>query len=138
MLNDFPADSTNFLTHETVSRIIDQNSKKSYGRAIWVNKIIELIKEDPSRNYSIKELAEQCYIHPVYMLRKFKEKTGYKLSEFIKKSRLEKAIQEIHLSDNNLTQISYQCGFYDQSHFNRNFKKHLQTTPKLFKKVVTG
>nr|WP_314896733.1 AraC family transcriptional regulator [uncultured Flavobacterium sp.] len=54
--------------------------------------------------------------------------------EYIRKLRIEKAIQLMQSSQYSLSEIAYLTGFSDQSHFNRIFKKHSGKTPTAYKK----
>jgi len=41
-------------------------------------------------------------------------------------------------NEENIASIALESGFYDQSHFNKNFKKHMDITPNHFRKIITG
>jgi AraC family transcriptional regulator len=83
-------------------------------------------------------LSLEFSLHPNYIVRKFKEITGYKLSDYLTKIRLEHSVKQLIENEKNLTNIALESGFYDQSHFNRNFKKKLETTPSHFRKIITS
>jgi len=48
--------------------------------------------------------------------RKFKEYAGFSPKTYLRLVRLGRAIKQ-HKSNKSLTQIAYECGYYDQSHF---------------------
>ena len=87
---------------------------------------------------SLNKFAQEFHLHPNYIIRKFKDKTGYKLSEYLEKIRFEHAIQEIVNSEEILRNIAFDNGYFDQSHFNKVFKKQLSITPSQFKKILKG
>lgn len=114
------------------------NTSEQNGNLIWIKRIKERINDSPTELLSLDKLSFDFGLHPNYIIRKFKEVTGYKLSEYLTKIRLENSIKNLILTESNLTEIALNSGFYDQSHFNRNFKKHITTTPLHFRKVVKG
>ncbi|HEX6180442.1 MAG TPA: helix-turn-helix transcriptional regulator, partial [Chitinophagaceae bacterium] len=54
--------------------------------------------------------------------------------DYIRKLRIEKAIEYLGSSDYSLTKIAYLTGFSDQSHFSRIFKKHTGQNPLSYRK----
>jgi len=57
--------------------------------------------------------------------------------EFIINQKINIAKQQLlSQTKDNLITISYNNGFYDQSHFNRNFKRIFATTPNSYKKSI--
>ena len=120
------------------SMLAHSGSLKNKGDLNWIKQVKEYINDNPLANISLQELSHLFGLHPNYIVRKFKDVTGMKLSDFLTKIRLEHSIIDLTQTEESLTNIALNSGFYDQSHFNRNFKKYFETTPKLFRKVITG
>lgn len=112
--------------------------KKEFGKLKWVTQVIEYINDNPSKNISMDLLSNEFQLHPNYIVRKFREVTGYKLSEYLIKIRVEDSIQDLIQSDSTAGTIALQNGFYDQSHFNRSFKKNIGKSPLQFKRLIRG
>ena len=104
----------------------------------WIKKVKDRINDSPLDNISLSRLSHEFGLHPNYITRKFKELTGLKLSDYLVETRLRYCLENMIGTEQSLTKIALQNGFYDQSHFNRNFKKQLKTTPFLFRKIVKG
>jgi AraC-like DNA-binding protein len=65
--------------------------------------------------------------------RKFDKILGLSPSEFLKMNRFNRSILEMYACHSgSLTQIAYEAGYYDQSHFIREFKQLTGLTPKDF------
>ena len=122
--------------YETITDYFECNKVK--GKLKWINNVIDYINDNPTENISLHKFAQEFQLHPNYIVRKFKEKTGYKLSEYLEKIRVENTIQEIVNSEDTLRNISLDNGYFDQSHFNKVFKKQLSITPSQFKKILKG
>jgi AraC-like DNA-binding protein len=117
----------NFLSNKT-------GSKKKI--PAWAQELKELIQDHIDTNLSLKELSKGLEISPSYLSREFsKYFEDLSFGEYIRKLRIEKALELIQTSDYSLTEIAYLTGFSDQSHFNRIFKKHTGENPSAFKKI---
>src|SRR5258708_4799892 len=101
----------------------------------WAQELKEFIQDHIDTNLSLKELSKGLEINPSYLSREFsKYFEDLSFGDYIRKQRIEKAIELIQSSGYSLTEIAYLTGFSDQSHFNRIFKKHTGKTPSAFKK----
>jgi len=65
---------------------------------------------------TVSDLAETFNLSTRQFDRKFKEYAGFSPKTYLRLVRLNNAIKG-HNSDKSLTQIAYECGYYDQSHF---------------------
>jgi|TARA_B110000238_G_C16123813_1_gene438313 AraC family transcriptional regulator len=114
---------------------IKENKEKYYKNPTWVKKLQELLVEEQI-DYSLKNLSSILDIHPIHLSREFKRYFGTSLGNYIRLLKLNKAFYLITSNKFSMTEICYQCGFYDQSHFITNFKQIYNTTPtKLLKKI---
>ena len=84
---------------------------------------------------SLKEISEGLHIHPAYVSREFsKYFQNLSFGEYIRKLRIEKALELLKQSRHSLSEIAYLTGFSDQSHFTRIFKKHTGRSPAEYRK----
>ncbi|HRH49133.1 MAG TPA: chromate resistance protein [Panacibacter sp.] len=103
----------------------------------WAQEMKEIIQDqiDTNLTLSLKEISKGLNVHPSYLSREFsKYFEDLSFGEYIRKLRIEKAIQLMLSSDYSLTEIAYLTGFSDQSHFTRIFKKHTGKNPSAYKK----
>ena len=136
LMNGVSKDILNITCYESIFSHFDFSPIK--GKLNWIYKIKEQIRENPFAIISLSKLSIEFGLHPNYIVRKFKEVTGYKLSDYLNKTRLENSLPKLVSSTKNLTSIAYDSGFYDQSHFAKNFKKYFIVSPKEFRKVIKG
>lgn len=133
---DIPDDMLNLYCYESL--ITHFNSLPAKGKPEWVEQVKEWINDNPFAPISLDTLSDYLQLHPNYIIRKFKEVTGNTLSEYLTKTRLESSMRDLVRTDHKITKIALNSGFYDQSHFNRNFKKYLTITPTAFRKSIEG
>ena len=99
--------------------------------------IINYINQNLFTNLNIDHLANQFFLSKYYLMRKFKAETGYSIHQYILNKRLMVAKSRIK-SNENLTQICFDCGFKDYSTFSRAFKQIFKQTPREFKKSLVS
>lgn len=124
------------LLLDVYHRFIQQ---KSSSRKIpsWAKELKEIIQDQIDTNLSLnlKELSQSLNVHPAYLSREFsKYFDDLSFGDYIRKLRIEKAMQLLEDPKYSLAEIAYLAGFSDQSHFNRIFKKHTGKNPSEYRK----
>lgn len=102
----------------------------------WVETLNEIIHEEPEICSSLPFLAKQLNIHPVHLSRKFPKYFNSTLGQYLRNQKVNNAALLMTYSRASLTEIGYQSGFYDQSHFISNFKRIYGLTPLKFRKSL--
>ncbi|MDJ1494304.1 helix-turn-helix transcriptional regulator [Cytophagaceae bacterium DM2B3-1] len=106
-------------------------------RPVWVNRIKELLYYNGLENQSLQELANALQIHPVHLSRQFPKYFGCTLGNYMRKIKVEKALQLFSDKTLSLTDIAMDCGFADQSHFLRCFKEFNGMTPSQYRTLLS-
>jgi AraC-like DNA-binding protein len=81
---------------------------------------------------TIKELAEKSHLSKYHFQRKFKKYNGLTIGQLKQQEKTTKA-KSLFENGKLSTDVAYELGFFDQSHFIKYFKKMWATTPKKFK-----
>lgn len=108
------------------------------GRFRPVNQRIEKVHDFLMTNYqnriNLSELANIVNMAEGSLCRMFRSTTGLSPFEYLNKIRIDfacKLLMDINL---NISEISYDCGFLNISHFNKQFRKYTGLTPSLYRK----
>lgn len=101
----------------------------------WVAKVESIIHDEPPQKMTLSYLAEEAGIHPVHLSRNFRNYFHTNLGRYIRTIKVQQATLLL-FKDISLTEIAYQSGFFDQSHFIRCFKERYKITPKAFRKII--
>lgn len=91
--------------------------------------ILQYINENLNHDLNIDILSDHFYISKYYMMRLFKQETGYTLGHYISQKRLLLA-KELILTGVSGTQACFDCGFKDYSTFSRAYKKLFHESPR--------
>ena len=97
---------------------------------------LENLRQRCSEKLTLQELARSCFYNPSYFSRRFKECYGITVTEFIAKSRLEKAKRLLLETAMPVEDVACECGFGSKNAFYKLFKEHLGMTPKEFRQQV--
>ncbi|GAB4021642.1 hypothetical protein GCM10028808_67130 [Spirosoma migulaei] len=103
----------------------------------WVKELKELIQDQIDTNLalSLNDLSESLDVNPAYVSRAFSRYfDDLSFGEYIRKLRIEKAVQLLETTSYSLSEIAYLTGFSDQSHFSRIFKKLMGQNPSDYRK----
>lgn len=103
---------------------------------VWVNKLKELLSDDPARKHTLSDLSSLLHLHPVHLSRDFPKYFNCNLGEYIRKLRVEKSFALLADDSLSLTDIAFACGFADQSHFLRCFKQFGGSNPSAYRKLL--
>ncbi len=102
----------------------------------WVNQLQERLHDQYLEETTLEELSAELNIHPVHLSRNFKKYFHVNLGEYVRMLRLNHALSLLKAGERSSTAIAYDCGFSDQSHFIRLFKRQFGLTPKSYQKNV--
>ncbi len=101
-----------------------------------ISKIVSYIKENYKYDLSREGMASLIESNPDYFGRCFKKYTGYTISEFIKKIRIEEAAKKLRETDEKVIDIAYAVGFENLSTFNKTFYKLMKTIPTRYRSSI--
>jgi len=113
------------------------NKQRSKKVPSWAKELKEIIQDQIDTSITLKQLSKDLDINPAYLSREFsKYFDNLSFGDYIRKLRIEKAIEYLNTSTYSLTKISYLTGFSDQSHFTRIFKKYMKASPSEYRKKL--
>ncbi len=94
------------------------------------------IKEHLTEDLSLQTVAEKMSFSPIHFHNCFRASTGKTLRDYVEEKRVARAINLLVSTNQNLTEIAYECGFSSQSYFSFVFKRRMGFTPREYAEKV--
>ncbi len=116
--------------HELLDRIIPSPNPEQRPQPLdaRIQKVIQMMKEDLTRSYSMNELAEVVNLSPTRLVHLFKEEVGVPIRRFRQWHRM-RVVAALVSKNKTLTDAALDAGFADSSHFSRAFRNMFGITP---------
>ncbi len=116
---------------ENIEQVLTNKEKQPE----WIETLKEILHASSNHsNYSLNDLAAEVGVHPVHISRSVPKYLSSSLGDYVRQGKIKKALKLMMHGDNSLSEISYLCGFSDQSHFTRTFKIYMGITPGEFRR----
>lgn len=97
-------------------------------------RVIEYVRGHFSEAITLESLAEGLGLSAPYLSRLFPEKTGFRIMEYVKDVRIQKATELLTHSDHPVIQIAQETGFGGLSAFYEAFKRATGVSPMVVRK----
>ena len=101
----------------------------------WASLLFEILNDKWNEKLTLNEISNLTQVHPVTISKHFTKYFACTLGEYMRKLRISKSIGLIRNQNNSLTDVAFECGFADQSHFIRTFKETTGWLPKKFQQL---
>ncbi len=99
-----------------------------------IYKAIEFINQNFCKNLKLYAAAKEAGMSIAAFERTFKKIVGANFSNYISKMRIAKSVDMLKKTNYPISDIAVACGYLNQSHFNKTFKKIIKISPRKFKK----
>jgi AraC-like DNA-binding protein len=94
--------------------------------------------DEPTDIMAVGELANHFCYSSRQLNRKSQEMFGMSTEGMLRYKRYLRALSNLHKSDESLTRISYESEYFDQAHFNREFRSFTSLTPGEYRQHKSG
>lgn len=99
-------------------------------------RVLNYVKEHFAESVAVSSLADHMAMSPQHFSRAFKETLGRSPVQYIQEHRVEESKRLLKQSNLSLVEVAERCGFSDQAHFSRLFKKYTLQTPKRYRELL--
>lgn len=100
----------------------------------WMQKVHDVMNDRWAETLTLNDLSLAAGVHPVTISHYFPRYFSCTLGAYMRKLKVDKAL-ELLKSATPLSDIAYECGFFDQSHFIRTFKSLTGFLPTHYQKI---
>jgi AraC-like DNA-binding protein len=102
-----------------------------------INKVYGYVRENFKRNITLDEVSDQIGMTVPSFCRYFKKMSKKTFTQFVNEYRIVHSIKLLSEEKSNITDICFESGFTNFSHFNKTFKKITGKSPSLYRKDIT-
>jgi len=111
----------------------------SKGAALDVTaQLLAYCGEHYAEDITVKSVAEALYLSESYVSKLFSHNLKHSFREYINTLRVHKAQSLLENTTLSIAQIMTQCGFQNQSSFNRVFRQICDTSPREYRRRIHG
>ncbi|WP_009959319.1 helix-turn-helix transcriptional regulator [Verrucomicrobium spinosum] len=100
---------------------------------VQVQRVVAHIHEHYRERIPVSEYARIAHLSERQLNRRFQETFRMSLQEFIMRTRIQAASDDLLVTDKAVAEIAHEHGFYDQSSFTKHFRNHTGETPLAFR-----
>ncbi len=94
-----------------------------------LQRVMDYVQNNIGVDLSLSELSAIAEISGSYLKVLFKRSTGVPVHQYVMRTRVEQALVLVMRTNVPLRDIAAQCGFADQSHLTRSFRRQYGITP---------
>ncbi|MBQ4086969.1 MAG: helix-turn-helix transcriptional regulator [Clostridia bacterium] len=111
--------------------------KSSHVDMNFAQQVLVYCADHYKEDINIKAVATALFLSESYVSKIFSQKLGYSFRDYINMMRIAEAKRLLKHSDTKITDVMYECGFKNQSSFNRIFFAETGMTPREYKEKKT-
>lgn len=102
-----------------------------------LGEVISFLQQNKTRQVTLESAASVAKMSPKSFCRFFKANTGKTLIEYLHELRIGEACRRLLETTDPISEIAFDSGFQNLSHFNRRFRALKGTTPRQFRHQFT-
>jgi AraC-like DNA-binding protein len=118
---------------EVLCSLVGRRPLRDRGKPRWVRGVRERLDEELLGDVSLRALGLQVGREACYVAAGFKSVYGISIGEYVRNRRLSHA-RALLCEDISLSEVALRCGFSDQSHFTRRFRRAFGVTPQQYRR----
>lgn len=116
------------------SRLFDDlNKDQINSKSNTILQIQQFINQHLTADVTLQAIADHVSMHPAYLSKIFKARTGENLSDYIIKLKMEKAAILLKQTDDKIYQICAKLGYQNPPYLIKLFKKYYGVTPQEYR-----
>jgi two-component system response regulator YesN len=120
---------------KTVLRIKEASQKNnSKTRITGLHRGVKYIQESYNTPMKLPQVAREAGMSVSSFERNFKKQMGMTFTDYVNRLRITQAARMLMKDDLSMSDIAFACGYTNQFHFTRVFKKIMKSSPSLYRK----
>ncbi|WP_134698803.1 response regulator [Ammoniphilus sp. YIM 78166] len=119
---------------DTLAQLQEElNQRKANGDFNLIHQAKRYIEDNYNKEVSLEDVARKVGLNASYFSQLFKAKAGKTFVQYRSEIRLDKAKELLGCPEKSITEIAFDVGYTDITHFIRKFKKHAGVSPSEYR-----
>jgi len=102
----------------------------------WLMRVREMLRESHSQSLNLATISREVGVHPVHLCREFRRFFRSTPGEYLRRIRVEAAGRLLRGRDMPLSEVAVTCGFADQAHLSRTFRRITSLSPLQYRRMT--
>ena len=102
--------------------------------SVAIGRALDHLQRNFHRPLTVAEIGAIAHLSPRRLTARSQEEVGFAPGEYLRRIRIEEAARQMVTSDAPIGEIALACGFYDQAHLTREFRRRFDVTPREYRK----
>ncbi len=115
------------------TRLIHEKILQESQKSELVEQVIEYLEHHYTEELNLNDIANEFFIAPNYLYKKFKEKKDMTVMQYLENIRMNKAVELLKNTNISVTMVAGMTGYNDSNYFSRIFKKNYGISPREFR-----
>lgn len=99
----------------------------------YVNEAAEMMRR--AKDLTVRDISEQVHVSQRQLERKFREIVGVSPKHYLRLTRINRVMKVLERGRPlDLTSVAYYCGYFDQAHFIKDFKRITGQNPTFYRR----
>jgi len=108
------------------------------GCQVSMNKMQQIVHNQRGRDLTVKKLSSKIFLSPRQLQRHANDWLGMCPDEYLMYNKFLHSITLIQEETHSLTDVALKSGYYDQSHFIKEFREYTDMTPGQYRSILSG
>lgn len=135
MKSEYRMASTRALCISLLNHLVEERIRHNDAYyPMWFRELLGRFHMNEYLRVGLDDILEPFHFNKSYLCRRFRQYTGYTMTEYLNQIRLQQAAFQLQYTDNTILSVCNNVGFSSVSYFNKLFKQTYGVTPKSFRK----
>lgn len=135
MKSEYRLASTRALCISILNHLVEERIRHNDAYyPMWFRELLGRFHMNEFLKVGLDDILKPFHFNKSYLCRRFRQYTGYTMTEYLNQIRLQQAAFQLQYTDNTVLSICNNVGFSSVSYFNKLFKQSYGVSPKYFRK----
>lgn len=102
-----------------------------------ISEICKYIVDNINCDINVKQISDIFHYNKSYLMRKFKENTGFTINEFLNECRVYNSTDPLIYTNNSILKIALTNGYNSLEYYSEKFKDIIGTSPLKFRQIYS-